>query len=266
VLQSAVSHHSTRAAATPQWLHVRLVTILPPVRPHIVSPLQAHRAKRHKALGIGAVDDLMLVEDDEVAARVVAWRKSRGFSTLSGPGGGAQPQRPSDLAPPQPRQVAQGHRASADLGAYVAAAAAGAFGSKGKVVKRPVSAVAGSEGPSSNKAPAAASPNGSGTRTQGTDHAAATPGGKAGLNQHVLEAALAAAQDTMSRAASGPAPPPALLAAAGAAQGAAASGGSSGSRQRLKRRRRQPRRWTQIGNVFCDEQTGWVHVCDESCR
>ena len=24
---------------------------------------QAHRAKRHKALGIGAVDDLMLVED-----------------------------------------------------------------------------------------------------------------------------------------------------------------------------------------------------------
>jgi hypothetical protein len=33
-----------------------------------------------------------------------------------------------------------------------------------------------------------------------------------------------------------------------------------------RRRSRQPRRWTQIGNVFCDEQTGWVHVCDETCR
>jgi hypothetical protein len=32
------------------------------------------------------------------------------------------------------------------------------------------------------------------------------------------------------------------------------------------KRARQRRRWTQIGNVFCDEMTGWVHVCDETCR
>jgi hypothetical protein len=204
----------------------------------------------------------MLVEDDEVAARVLAWRKSRGFATLAGPGGDAQPQRPSDLAPPQPRQVAQGNRAAAGLGAYAAAAASAASGGRG--VKRRVSASAGSGGASRRKAPAAVSPDSNGTQKQGKDHAAATPDGKAGLNQHVLEAALAAAQDTMSRAASGPAPPPA--AAGGAAQEAAASGGSSSSSQGVKRRRRQPRRWTQIGNVFCDEQTGWVHVCDESCR
>jgi hypothetical protein len=32
------------------------------------------------------------------------------------------------------------------------------------------------------------------------------------------------------------------------------------------KRPRQRRRWTQIGNVFCDEMTGWVHICDETCR
>lgn len=28
---------------------------------------------------------------------------------------------------------------------------------------------------------------------------------------------------------------------------------------------RQRRRWTQIGNRYCDELTGWVHICDEGC-
>jgi hypothetical protein len=60
-----------------------------------------------------------------------------------------------------------------------------------------------------------------------------------------------------------------LPAAAGGSAGggsssrqAAAGGGAAAGVKRL----RQRRRWTQIGNVFCDEMTGWVHMCDETCR
>jgi hypothetical protein len=58
-----------------------------------------------------------------------------------------------------------------------------------------------------------------------------------------------------------------LHSAAAAANGSSRGGGrqAAASVVGVKRPRRR-RRWTQIGNVFCDEMTGWVHVCDETCR
>eukprot|EP00775_Hariotina_reticulata_P013521 gene13521-13646_t len=59
--------------------------------------VQAHIAKRQQAIPKAAIDDLMLVEDDEVAARVLAWRKSRGFHQGSGAAPVLTTQRPADL-------------------------------------------------------------------------------------------------------------------------------------------------------------------------
>lgn len=227
---------------------------------------QARKAQRHKALGIGAVDDLMLVEDDEVAARVLAWRKSRGFATLPGASGDAQPQRPSDLALPQSSQDS-GHssRAAAGLGAYGAAEAAAASDGRRRVVRRAGSVsgagsggaqCSGGAGEAVRSAPGASAGASAG---KGLSPAAASQSAGCKDSQPVVVTAPAAAQGGAQTAAA---------AAAGPVQAVAASGGSSSaSGQGVKRRRsRQPRRWTQIGNVFCDEQTGWVHVCDETCR
>jgi len=235
--------------------------------------VQALKAKRHKALGVGAVDDLMLVEDDVVAARVLAWRKSRGFATQQGSGSDAQPQRPADLALPSPSQ-GSGHRAPAGFSGYSLSH------SRPRTVRRsgPGYAANVEEAQGSSKpvqpsggaaAGGAAVAAAGGANTQDAADAAGSspavpsgssqPGGPAGASgSGPAAAAAAAAQHSMAS----------NVAAAEAGGGAAGQGAvQTGSSKGVKRRRRMPpRRWTQIGNVFCDEQTGWVHVCDETCR
>jgi hypothetical protein len=57
-----------------------------------------------------------------------------------------------------------------------------------------------------------------------------------------------------------------LPVAAGSSAGSGGSGQAAAGGVAGVKRPRQRRRWTQIGNVFCDEMTGWVHMCDETCR
>jgi hypothetical protein len=104
------------------------------------SSMQAHIARRQQVPPRAAIDDLMFVDDDEVAARVTVWRKSHGFD--SGPGS-LQAQRPADLG-----HAVQRGGSALGLGARAGGGAAGGGGSsmgyarRGVVVRRRLAAAA----------------------------------------------------------------------------------------------------------------------------
>lgn len=196
---------------------------------------QAMVAKRQQALGRAAVDDLMLVADDEIAAKVAQWRKSRGFEAGSETSAAAV--RPDDITQHLSAKGA-GHRQSVIRTA--------GFKPPG-VVKRRAAAVhhrkkdtdysmhhtGRSKEPSASQSPdqqsmVAAAGFSASNQAMAHDDKSAGEAGMAGQNS--TNTAAAAAQH----------PEPAA--------------------------KRPRRRWTQFGNVFCDETSGWIHVCDETCR
>jgi hypothetical protein len=224
--------------------------------------LQAHIAKRQQAIPKAAIDDLMLVEDDEVAARVLAWRKSRGFDQRPGAPPVFTAQRPADLMLRPVPVAGSGH------GTDLAVVSSGAL----QLCRAPVGSRCSSNSSSSS------SGRGIGGVSCSTPQGSRAPPAKAMAQRHTWSASSSAAAATAASHAVGASSVSGQTSAAVALSrsscGTAASTGRRGVAVRsapgsgggVDRRVRQRRRWTQIGNVFCDELTGWVHVCDETCR
>eukprot|EP00879_Flechtneria_rotunda_P007818 GHRR01008193.1.p1 GENE.GHRR01008193.1~~GHRR01008193.1.p1 ORF type:complete len:535 (+),score=155.63 GHRR01008193.1:141-1745(+) len=203
--------------------------------------IQAHIAKRQQALPQSAVDDLMLVEDDEVAAKVMAWRKSRGFDR----GTAADATRPADLCAQLPAGCLP--RAS-----ETSTAQASGSGRSVSLVQRH-RLVDGPQAVLFHRA-----------RTAPVHQQLAAVVHPKPANSNASRAAGCHSDSGIASSSSGR-QWDCVHDAASTKAAAASAAASNNAKVAGVKRPRQRRRWTQISNVFCDEVTGWVHVCDETC-
>lgn len=228
----------------------------------LLCPLvQAMLAKRQQAISRAAVDDLMLVDDDEIAAKVAAWRKSRGFDqSLDRAGAPSEPPRPSDLTQHLPTNP--GHTQNARLTGL----------KRPGVVRRRGSAPTTQQHQRLTPEQKVAQQDGSsvsGCGQQGFPQPIIVSNNEASV---VGPSSLSAAAGSLTHVKTGAtvssAPERGRSEAANPHQAStnsiAAAAAAAADSERVAKRQR--RRWTQIGSVFCDELTGWIHVCDETCR